>query len=221
VAKRISAAEAQHRAETIFHRGAASLTAPRLEFRAPSGDPIDAALAHMRCVDLAIIGQADIKDDKRGLTRRLAEDVVLGSGGPILLLPYAGTPVELGANVAIAWNAGREAARAVRDALPILATASRVTVVSMAHERDTQAAMAQSHVRLAAYLAAHAIEAQFKCLVGTSDEPGELLLSQAADVGADLIVMGGYGHARVRELVLGGTTRTMLESMTVPVLMSH
>jgi nucleotide-binding universal stress UspA family protein len=192
-----------------------------VEFRIPEGDPIDAAIGEMRCADLAIMGQPDPEDDQAGFGRRLAENVALSSGGPVLLVPYATARAQPGANVLVAWDGGREAARAVRDALPLLGGAKRVTVVSAGVRRTAVDDMQRSHERLAAYLAANAVEAQFKRLEVAKHETGEAVLSQAADLGADLIVMGAYGHARVRELVLGGVTRTMLESMTVPVLMSH
>ncbi|MBU6484551.1 MAG: universal stress protein, partial [Betaproteobacteria bacterium] len=117
--------------------------------------------------------------------------------------------------------AGREAARALHDALPFLETAGQVVVVSLARGRADADAIALAQPRLAAYLHAHGIDAQFKRFDGDQIEGGERLLSQAADLGSDLIVMGGYAHSRARELILGGVTRTILASMTVPVLMSH
>lgn len=213
--------DAQHRAEARFRNAAASLGPAATEFRAPAGEVLDAALAHTRCADLAILAQPDAEDANADFTRRLAEHVMLGSGAPILLVPYAAPVDEPGSSVLIAWDDGREAARAVRDALPILATAARVTVVSATRDGEKADRMARSHARLGSYLSAHAIDAQFKRIEGTGGEAAERLLSQVADVGADLIVMGGYGHARAREFVLGGVTSTMLEAMTVPVLMSH
>ena len=222
VARRLAlAGEAQHRAEALFGRVAATLPAADVEFRAPAGDALDAALAHARCADLAILGQPDVEDESADFSRRLAEDVILGSGAPVLMVPYAAPAADPGSNVLIAWDGSREAARAVRDALPLLAAASRVTVVSAARNREGADAMAHAQARLGAYLAAHGIDAKLKPIEGSGSEAAERLLSQVADVGADLVVMGGYGHARAREFVLGGATRTMLESMTVPVLMSH
>ncbi|HMA30759.1 MAG TPA: universal stress protein, partial [Casimicrobiaceae bacterium] len=140
---------------------------------------------------------------------------------PSVFVPYTGAGADLGSNVLVAWNGGREAARAVRDALPILETAKQVVVVSLAREPADAEAIAMAQPRLAVYLRAHGIEAGFKRFDGDPIEGGERLLSQAADLGSDLIVMGGYAHSRSRELILGGVTRTMFESMTVPVLMSH
>lgn len=221
VAKRMAARDARHRAEAFLGRLAASSDVREVQFRAPAGDPIDSAIAESRCADLTILAQPDRDDHAAGFARRLAESVTLGCGGPVLLVPYATASAEPGSNVMIAWDGGREAARAVRDALPLLRDAKRVTVVSTSPDPGAAEAVQRSYARLAAYVAVHAVETQFKRLDVARHETGEAMLSRAADLGADLIVMGAYGHARVREIVLGGVTRTMFEAMTIPVFMSH
>lgn len=222
VARRLAeTGEAQRRAEALFLGTAASMGVENIDFRAPAGDPVAAAVTHARCADLAIVGQPEEGSDIAGFARRLAEHVLLESGAPILIVPYAGSFGDPGSNVLIGWDAGRESARTLRDALPILSNGAQVTLVSMTHDREQADALAQSHARVAAYLSAHAISAQFRHVDAHDRETGDRLLSQAEDLGADLIVMGGYGHSRSRELVLGGATRTVFEAMTVPVLMSH
>ncbi len=213
--------ESQRRAEAMFRQSATAGRVGGIEWRAPAGFAMDAAAAHARCVDLAIVGQPDPDDGESGFTRRLAEHVLLEGACPALFVPYAGAGADAGTRVLVAWDAGREAARALHDALPILETAKQVVVVSLARERTDADAIALAQPRLAAYLHAHGIDAQFKRFDGDQIEGGERLLSQAADLGSDLIVMGGYAHSRARELILGGVTRTMFASMTVPVLMSH
>ncbi len=213
--------EAQHRAEALFRQAAAAGRIANFEWRAPSGFAMDAAVAHARCVDLVVLGQPDPDHAERGYAQRLAEHVLLGAASPAVFVPYADAAVEMGTRVLVAWDAGREAARAVRDALPILESAEQVVVVSLAREPVDGEAMALAQPRLAAYLHAHGIDAKFKRFEGDNIEGGERLLSQAADLGSNLIVMGGYAHSRSRELILGGVTRTMFASMTVPVLMSH
>jgi len=210
---------AQDRAEALFRREVASLPADAVEFRAPAGSALAAAVAHARCADLAVIGQPG--GDDGGFMRRLAEQVLLGSGAPLLFVPRATAVAAPGSNVLVAWDGGREAARAVRDALPLLAAAQRVTVFTAFESDKREDALTQSQKRLGAWLAAHAIHAQFKRGDGAGRDAAERLLSQVSDAGADLVVMGGYAHPRAREYVLGSATRTMLESMTVPVIMSH
>ena len=220
-AKKIAERDARQRAEDSLRRIAASCAVADVDFRFPDGDPIDAAIDEMRCADLVVLGQPERKNDPTGFARRLAESVTLGCGGPVLLVPYAMAPARPGGHVLVAWNGGREAARAVRDAAPLLRDAKRVTIVSVAEDRVAMDAMQRSHERLRSYLAAGGIEAQFKFLETAPHESGDAMLSHASNIGTDLIVMGAYGHARVRELVLGGVTRTMFEAMTIPVLMSH
>ena len=213
--------EAQRDAEALFRQAAAAGRIAHAEWRAPAGYAMDAAVAHARCADLAIIGQPDPDDGESGFARRLAEHVLLGGACPSVFVPYTGAGADVGTRVLVAWDGGREASRAVRDALPILETAREVVVVSLAREPADADAIALAQPRLAAYLHAHGIDATFKRFDGDPIQGGERLLSQAADLGSDLIVMGGYAHSRSRELILGGVTRTMFESMTVPVLMSH
>lgn len=213
--------ESQRRAEALFRQSAAAGGVGNIEWRAPAGFAMDAAAAHARCVDLAIIGQPDPDDGESSFARRLGEHVLLEGACPALFVPYARVGADAGTRVLVAWDAGREAARALHDALPILETAGQVVVVSLARGRADADAIALAQPRLAAYLHAHGIDAEFKRFDGDQIEGGERLLSQAADLGSDLIVMGGYAHSRAREMILGGVTRTIFASMTVPVLMSH
>jgi len=147
----------------------------------------------------------------------LIEAVLFGSGRPVLIVPFHHGPSQF-ETVLIAWDEGRPAARAVADALPLLAMAERVEVVTVgSHGRDLNGH--DSH--LVRHLARHGIEAHLTSLVADRGSVASTLLAHAGEVQADLIVMGGYGHSRLREIVLGGTTRTILHSMTVPVLMAH
>lgn len=222
ISLRLSQGETRERVESMLRKRAAEAGIASVDFRFLPAERIDAAIAEMRCVDLSILGQYDPDRDRAGFGRRLAEQAVMANGGPVLFLPYAPSTVAVGETVLVSWDGGREAARAARDALPLLRTAKRIVILSLLGYRFRTGDDAQrSQVRLAAYLAAHGIEAEGRDMPCTIDRHGELLLSQVADLGADLVVMGAYGHARVRELILGGVTRIMLDSMTVPVLMSH
>jgi nucleotide-binding universal stress UspA family protein len=166
--------------------------------------------------DLVIVGQRDAEDPADGeLPPDFVQNLVIDSGKPVLVLPYAGAVAPMPSVVMIAWKETREAARAVAAALPWLRRAQRVSVACF----DEDAAGAVG--RLSAWLAAHGVTNVQHSEGPATGEAGELLLSRAADVGAELLVMGCYGHSRSREWVLGGASRTLLRSMTLPVLMVH
>ncbi|WP_277182921.1 universal stress protein [Caballeronia sp. BR00000012568055] len=174
-----------------------------------------------RCADLVIASQDDPTDPESYVGEHFPETLVLSSGRPILLLPYTGFFSSIGKHPMIAWDGSREATRAVHDALPLLKSAERVTIVCVDPNRG-EAGAGIPGAELATCIARHGVKAEVSSSTGTSEaSAGEVLLSRAADLNADLVVMGGYGHARWQEMVLGGATRTFLSSMTVPVLMSH
>jgi nucleotide-binding universal stress UspA family protein len=220
VARRVLERESREHAESLLRRTAARAAIGDVAIHVLDGHPLDEALAEMRCADLAILSQPE-KDDGTDFGRRLLANAILGNGTPVLVLPYAQSTAGIGDNVVVAWDGGREAARAMRDALPILASAASVTLLSIGARAITGEDIQRSQERALAFLSAHGVHAQSRRLDSTLDDPAELLLSQLADLGADLVVMGAYGHARLRELILGGVTRTMLQKMTVPVFVSH
>ena len=214
-------ADAQHEAEQFFRRATAAAHVTTTEWRAPAGAPEDAAVAHGRCVDLFVMGQSEPDDPARLFNQELVTTTIVSIGRPAMIIPYTGARSSLGENVLVAWDGGREASRAIADALPLLERAKQVMVVAVDSGSNAHAVDTQATARLTAYLHANGVAASISHDDATEISIGERLLSRAADLGSDLIVMGGYGHARLREFVLGGATRTMLESMTVPVLMSH
>ena len=216
-------ADAQRAAEDAF-RGATDAAGLReVEWRAPSGSPIDAAVAHGRCSDLIVVGQPPAAEAGWSFPAQVVAAALLETGRPILVAPYVGAPAIVGGDVLVAWDGGREATRALADAMPLLVRAKRVTVGCLdpgASERGVDAA---GRDRLAAYLRRHGVAARIEHdTLGEGDVAvGDWLLSRVADLGGSLIVMGGYGHPRWRERVLGGATRALLSAMTVPVLMAH
>lgn len=212
--------EAQQAAERMFRDAAASLRCERIEWRAPAGDALQAGLAHARSADLFVLGQRDPREAGADFVGELTATVLLGSGHPILVIPYIGAPATIGANVLVATEGGREAARAMADALPILERAERVNVLVGTREGHADDYELTRH-RIAGWLSDHGVRCTTERFDTAPAVLGESLLSRASDLASDLIVMGGYGQARLRELILGGTTRTILESMTVPVLLSH
>jgi nucleotide-binding universal stress UspA family protein len=191
------------------------------EWRAvPEGREADPAV-HARYADLAILGQRDPDNEEMAMFRPSPERVTLATGRPILVVPYAGQFEAVGRRVMIAWNAGREAARAVADAMPLLTGADSVGVLVVDAQPGPDGHGEVPGADIALHLARHEVKAQIERTQSAGVPIGELILSRAADLGADLLVMGAYGHSRARELLLGGATRSILASMTIPVLMSH
>lgn len=146
------------------------------------------------------------------------EDLLTESGRPCLIIPYAGAARIPFRTVTVAWDGSAPAARALSDALPLLRLAERVDVVRLA--KDFAPEGARMAGRVTAFLSAHGITARFRTLV-SSLAFSEAILSHMADTGSDLLVMGAYGHSRLREALVGGASRGILATMTVPVLMSH
>jgi nucleotide-binding universal stress UspA family protein len=189
------------------------------EWRAPDGPPTEQAILHARHADLLILGQEDEEDPSAYVARQFVDDVVMASGRPAIVLPHAGPVRPQIENVMIAWDGGRESARAVTDALPLIRRASFVTVMTVQHQlNDGEPA----GINVAAWLARHGILASFTSTPKLSGvDTGVMLLDMLDDRHIDLLVMGAYGHTRARERLLGGATRTILQSMTLPVLLSH
>jgi len=173
---------------------------------------------HARYADLVLIGQTDASDDSKVPTD-FPERLVLAAGRPVLILPAVGKFATIGKRILIAWNPSREATRAVTDAIPLLQRADNVHVMAVNPKAGEHGSVPGADIGL--YLARHGVRVDVKTDHGAEIDVGNELLSRAADLDADLIVMGGYGHSRLKEWVLGGATRTILESMTAPVLMSH
>lgn len=213
--------DAQARAEKRFRAGVAAEQLTAVSWSAPAGPAIDAAVLHTCYADIAIVGQPLPEDANAGFAGDLVYGMLMGAGRPLLIVPHFGDFPVVGQNVLIAWKETRESARAVSDALPFLKRAGKVVVMSISSPKDDSVRQSQSDAGIAAYLARHDIVAKVSPEVAEDIDVGNLLLSRAADLSTDLIVMGAYSRARLAERVLGGVTRLMLQSMTVPVLMSH
>nr|WP_315397052.1 universal stress protein [uncultured Duganella sp.] len=175
-----------------------------------------------RYADLVVVGQNDADDLETGATRDLPEYAALQGGRPVLVVPYAGTFERIDRHALVAWDGSRAATRAVTDALPLLRRTGRVTLALFNPDRQYGAHGELPGADIALFLARHGVKVE----VLRQDTPpgldvGNALLSLAADLDADLLVMGAYGHMRWREVLMGGVTRTVLRSMTLPVLMSH
>jgi nucleotide-binding universal stress UspA family protein len=192
----------------------------KAEWRASGADALDAVTLHARYADLVVIGQKS-PDWDSGVDQDFERSVPIAVGRPVLVVPYAFERRPVGKRVLVAWNASREAARAVNDALPLLKRASHVDVVAFEPGKSGGAHGDEPGADIGLYLARHGVKVTVSHVDAPDLDVGNQLLSRAFDLSSDLIVMGAWGHSRLRELVLGGVTRTLLESMTVPVLMAH
>lgn len=192
----------------------------KTEWRSEDGY-IDARLpVHARYADLMVLGQSD-PGAPSFVPLDLPETMALSTGRPILVVPHVGAPATCGKTIMLCWNASRESARAASDALPMLQAASKVVVLCIDPRSSNYGHGAEPGADAAAWLARHGVKVTVQRDVAPDSGVGSVILSRAADHAVDLIVMGLYGHSRVRELVLGGASRTLLANMTVPVLMSH
>jgi nucleotide-binding universal stress UspA family protein len=170
-----------------------------------------------RRFDIAVVGQSP--RDQGVSEELLIEGALFGSGRPVIVVPQVQTkPLNLD-KVMICWDGSRPAARAIGDAIPLLARAKAIDIVVVTGERDKSGEITGANMKR--HLARHGITVDIKRIAAGNAEVQSAILAQATNSGADFIVMGGYGHSRLREFILGGVTRSILKSMPVPVLMSH
>lgn len=170
-----------------------------------------------RRFDLAIVGQGE--PETGTVDEIIAETALFESGRPLIMVPYIQkAPLKLD-NVMVCWDGSRQAARAVGDVLPLLTKAGRVEIVIITNERGKQDEIEGAD--MGQHLARHGLKIDVHRIAGGNIDVADALLSHAADSSADFMVMGGYGHSRLREFVLGGVTHSMFRSLTIPALLSH
>ena len=191
------------------------------EWRLAEGLAGETVALHGRYADLIVLGQPDPLRPAAGREVDLPATTLMACGRPLLMVPFAGDFPVVGQDVLVGWNATAEAARAVNDALPILERARRVTVLSINPRHGIGGDGDVPAADIALHLARHGIRAEAAHTVAPDIPEGDALLSYAADIGADLLVTGMYGHSRMRELVFGGVTRSLLTEMTIPTFMAH
>ena len=191
------------------------------EWRVVRGRAVENLAMQARHADLTILGQPRPGREGARFAEDLLEGALFASGRPVLMVPYAGHFGAVGARVLIGWNATREAARAVADAMPFLTTAAEVVVLAINPSPGLEGHGEQPAADMAQHLARHGVKATAQQVLAHDVPEADVLLNCAADLGADLIVMGAYGHSRLRQMVFGGVTRGILARMTVPVLLSH
>ena len=185
------------------------------EWRQMRGTPVEAMTLAVHYADIAVVAQAN--PDEPMPEDNMADQLALSAGRPVMVVPYVGNFPKVGERIMVAWNGTREAARAVHDAMPFLTRADDVIVYCVNPPDSDHIVGAE----ISAHLARHGVKADGRHGIAPDLDVGDVLLSAAADFGTDLLVMGAYGHSRIRELALGGATRHLLRTMTLPVLMSH
>jgi nucleotide-binding universal stress UspA family protein len=171
-----------------------------------------------KCFDLTILGQLSPEIRSTGFR---PDEIVIATGRPVLVVPYAGTFDTVGRRVLVAWDGTREAARAANDALPLLENAEAVTVMFVGTRETTLEEHHPSIERIVNHLQRHGVPARAEETLQGDLRISDVLLSRAADLAVDLLVAGAYHHSQLREALVGGVSREVLEHMTVPVLMSH
>jgi nucleotide-binding universal stress UspA family protein len=170
-----------------------------------------------RRFDLAVVGQAE--PERAAPEELIVENALFSSGRPVLVVPYIQKAELTLDRVMVCWDASRNAARAIADAMPFLKRARVIDVVIVASERIKSDEIPGADI--GQHLARHDLKVEVRRIVSPDTDVASTILSHAADTAADFIVMGGYGHSRLREFILGGATRGMLQAMTLPTLMSH
>jgi nucleotide-binding universal stress UspA family protein len=182
----------------------------------------EAVARRARAADLVVLGQADPDHRLPPAARNMIEDTLMNSGRPLLVVPFAGRFDTIGTNVLIGWNDTREAARAAHDALLLIEPNASVTVLTVERGKAGMEPEEVPGAQIAEHLARHGLNVSAaRTATDGSIADADALLSYASDSGTDLLVVGGYGHSRVRELVLGGVSRGLLQHITVPLLISH
>jgi nucleotide-binding universal stress UspA family protein len=195
--------------------------------RVPAEAVAEEVAIHVRHCDAAILGQPDPDEAGTAETRAVIEHVVLAAGRPVFVVPYIGLPTDadglpsLATYPTVAWDAGREATRAVNDALPLIVGARQTELVTIDAVKRPDRHGDLPGADMATHLARHGASVEVQMVDSHRLSTAEVLLNRVFDSGSDCLIMGAYGHSRLRELILGGATREVLDAMTVPVLMSH
>ena len=214
--QRQEAEELEGQAKAEFETAVAH-SAINSQWHGVTGVPEYQLAEHARFTDLVVLRQG-LDENYLSEHSGLAGRVVLRCARPVLLIPDEDIAKPIGQRILVTWNGSREAVRAVNNALPLLQKAAHVEVLAVAPDRE-EGDLPTADMCL--HLARHAVKAEGEYIVADDLSAGETLLAHAQTMNMDLIVMGGYGHSRLRETVFGGATRHLLKNMTIPVLMAH
>lgn len=184
-------------------------------------EPVDNVVnLHARYADFVMIAQPG-PNSAVAHAREVVDRIVLGAGAGVMVVPPKSAKESIGERILVGWDGGMHAARAIRDALPLLEAASEVKVLCVDPKPGRGGLGDLPGADLSAYLASHGVKAEADHRSSVGGDVGSTILNDSADFGADLIVTGGYGHSRLGELLLGGVTDTLIEQSAVPVFMSH
>ncbi|MGQ9371749.1 universal stress protein [Azospirillum sp. A39] len=208
---------AHEKAEVIEHEVRQALRDCSYSWTVAEGDHEELLAARATYSDLAVITQSHPAYIEDRVLLHVPDRLPLDAPCPALVLPYEGKTEGFGRHVVVAWKKTREAGRALRDSLPILQEAEKVTVLTIDPPDRTDDTGRDPMI----FLERHGVRSQHKSEVFRGGDVGEIILARADDLQADMVVMGAYGHSRLREMVLGGATRTVLQNARIPVLMSH
>jgi nucleotide-binding universal stress UspA family protein len=181
------------------------------------GAALEVMISRARFADLAVIGQPSPDESDAVTDFDLPAELVMELGRPVLVVPNKGEFTDVGKRVLVARAGTRESRRAATDGLALLEPGSKLTVLMV----NPKPANAANEADMKAWYARHGLDVEIRVVRSHEKEVGDVLRAIAAEIGADLIVMGAYGRSRLRELILGGATHSMLKNMPVPVLMSH
>lgn len=212
-------------AERVRQNFEAAMTREGLPFdfhQVDSRTPIiaDEVISKGRCADVLIVSTTN-PDEITGVERDFVEQVLMGAGRPVIVLPFKGEAQLNLDDVVLGWDGGREAARSAFDAVPLLKVAKKVRIVRVDPQKDPELRASVPGADLAETLARHGIKAETQGYPTEGADEGQALLRCADDCGAGLVVMGAYGHSRLAEFIFGGATRFVLTRLNRPVLMSH
>ena len=192
------------------------------EWRCEEGTYEETLLQHARYVDLIVIGQQNRQDSDAQAQIHSPDNILLDVGRPVLIIPHSGQCASIGKQVLIGWNGSREAIRAINHAIPILQVANKVEIVSIEKSKQRQPEKIITGTDIALHLARHDVTAEAHIISSEGNtRTATLLLTHAGEIGADLLVIGAYGHSRWKEMILGGVTHELLDTMTLPVFASH
>jgi len=207
---------AREKAAEIEHEIRQALKDVSYSWTVDEGDHVELLAGRAAYADLAIVTQSRPAHLEDRVLLHVPDRLPLEAACPTLVLPHDGMSESFGRHVVLAWKNTREAVRAVRESLTFLQAAEKVTVLTI----DPPGHQGDSARDIMVYLERHGVRSQHQANIANGDV-GEVILTCVRDVGADMLVMGAYGHSRFREMVLGGATRTVLQHMHVPVLMAH